>query len=61
MGNLINTDELIKELGVSRQTIYNWRKQGMPCIKVNNTIRFDFKDVIAWLKKEGKDSQNGVR
>ncbi len=48
---------LTQELGVSRQTIYNWMAKGLPYKKnfVENTLRFrldfDLKEVKQWIKE----------
>ena len=50
---LLTTDELAKRLGVSRQTIYTWRKEyNLPHVKLVRAIRFDWDAVQEWLKTE---------
>lgn len=50
---LITTKELSSLLKVTRQTIGNWRREGMPFMKFGTTIRFDYEEVMEWLKRRG--------
>ena len=45
----ITVPELARLLKVSRATIYNWLKIGLPSIKIQNSRRFELHDVCAWL------------
>lgn len=53
MKSLIDTNQLADEFKVSRQTIFNWRKEGMPYHRLNHMIRFDLGEVVDWLKEKG--------
>ena len=35
-------------------TVDNYVKQGMPCIKFQGAVRFDKEEVMAWLKENSK-------
>jgi len=35
---------------VTRTTVDNWRKQGMPTSKFGRMVRFDKDEVMKWLK-----------
>jgi predicted DNA-binding transcriptional regulator AlpA len=49
--SLINTEQLCKILGVSRITIYNWRKKGiLPYKKISKMVYFDLHEVQKALK-----------
>jgi predicted DNA-binding transcriptional regulator AlpA len=49
--SLINTEQLCKMLGVSRITIYNWRKKGiLPYKKISKLVYFDLHEVQKALK-----------
>jgi excisionase family DNA binding protein len=50
MSELLTVKDLEKFFKVSRQTIYEWRKQGMPFRKIGRSIRFDMAEVDAWVK-----------
>jgi len=54
MDNILTTKELCEKLKFSRVTISNWRKQGMPCIKVNRAVRFNEIEVMKWLNEQKK-------
>ena len=47
---MLTREEIAKELGCSVITIDRWRKDGMPCIKKGNYVRFEKEAVIDWLK-----------
>ena len=50
--NLITTKDLCVKLNVTRQSIYLWRKEGMPVVIASKkTIRYNWGDVKAWLDK----------
>lgn len=51
--DLISSSELARRLNVQRNTIFRWRKHGMPYFKTPGTygrMRFDWVEVVAWLK-----------
>lgn len=47
---LLTTDELANELRVHVNSLANWRKQGMPCLKVGRNWRYELEAVKVWLK-----------
>jgi len=49
---LMTTNELIELLKVTRQTLTNWRKQGMPFLKGPKSVRFNKADVLKWLHEK---------
>lgn len=49
--------ELCKQIGVSRQTLWRWRREGMPCDYENvgaYRYKYDFSEVRAWIQKNRK-------
>lgn len=48
--NYITIKDVCERLQVSRQAIYDWRKQGMPCYKFGKLVRFDYEEVKEWLQ-----------
>lgn len=50
INEIIDTKELCLKLKISRQSAYNYRKMGMPYIKVIGNIRYNFNDVIKWME-----------
>ena len=49
---LITVNELCEIMKVTRTTVDNWRKQGMPYKKFGKMVRFDKEEVMEWLKKK---------
>lgn len=43
--------ELAKFLKISRSTIDRWRKEGMPCYKIGNGVRFVEPEVTEWIQR----------
>lgn len=56
MKDYLDTNQLASEFKVSRQTIFNWRKEGMPYHRLNHMIRFDLGEVVDWLQKKGVEN-----
>ena len=55
MNELLTTKELMEKCKVTRTTLADWRKQGLPFKKYGKLVRFDQSEVAEWLKeKEGK-------
>lgn len=51
---IIKIKDLSEKLKVTRQTIYNMKKIGLPYIKIGkNDLRFDEDEVLKWLKERG--------
>jgi predicted DNA-binding transcriptional regulator AlpA len=48
----LTTQDLQNKYKVGRGTIDRWRKEGMPCMKIGRTIRFDGVQVEQWIKKQ---------
>ncbi|MCQ4726775.1 helix-turn-helix domain-containing protein [Anaerotignum faecicola] len=46
----LTIDDVSEMLQVTRTTVYNLKKQGMPFIKLGKNIRFDQKEVIDWVR-----------
>ncbi len=59
----LTIDDVSEMLQVTRTTVYNLKKQGMPFIKLGKNIRFDQKEVIDWVRSNShsaaKDKQRG--
>ena len=51
MKEVLNLKELCEFLSMSRATIYNLKKEGLPYYKIGKAIRFTRNDVLEWLKK----------
>ena len=59
MEKLLNAKEVADILGVSRQTVYNWRKKGLPCVVVNNIPYYRSSEVSEWLN--GQSLANKIK
>lgn len=62
MSELISSAELSNYLGVTMQTLYNWRNAGMPTIKVGAQYRYELEKVMQWLqeREESKKTIGGT-
>lgn len=54
---LITNKELQELLNVSRYTIYDWMKEGMPHIKIKKTVRFNKTEVEKWLLERTEEEE----
>ena len=50
MKELMTSQELADYFKVTMQTIYNWRKEGVPSIKIGREYRYELDKVMEWLK-----------
>ncbi|WP_084524426.1 helix-turn-helix domain-containing protein [Lutispora thermophila] len=50
----ITTKELCEWLKISHNTANNWRRKGLPYIRVGNTVRYDKEQVQKWLNEQSK-------
>jgi excisionase family DNA binding protein len=56
----LTTKQLAEKLQVSTETIYRWRKIGMPHARISErTIRYDLDKVLEWRKLNGYHKGNG--
>lgn len=51
MGELLNTEDILEYLQVSRTTLHRLRENGLPSKKVGRAVRFSKKDVDEWLSR----------
>lgn len=49
---LVDSDELAKQLMVSKSTIVKLRKQGLPTIRIGDSVRFDPKAVMQFINNQ---------
>ncbi len=54
----LTIEDVSEMLQVTRTTIYNLKKRGMPFIKLGKTIRFDQDEVINWIKANNERTVN---
>ena len=60
--NVVDTAELCKVFGVTRQAINKWRKNGLPTVvwKKNGTVRYNMEEVIMWLNENAANGPQGT-
>jgi excisionase family DNA binding protein len=58
--DMLSVEDVVKMLKVSRLTVYNYTKQGLPFVKNGRRLLFKESDVIDWIEraKEGKKEVN---
>ena len=56
MKNLMDTPQLAEYLSINKHTVYVWRNQGMPNIKVGSQYRYNIDEVLKWL--ESRSAKN---
>ena len=47
----LRSKDLETKYQVSRATVDNWKKSGMPYLKIGRSVRFDEKEVEEWIRK----------
>ncbi len=55
--NFLTIEDVSEMLQVSRVTVYNLKKKGMPFLKIGKNIRFDEKEVVDWIRENGREVQ----
>lgn len=50
----LTVEDVAEMLQVTRTTIYNLKKKGLPFIKLGKNIRFDQDEVVAWVKSNSR-------
>lgn len=48
---MLRVKEVVKMLGVSKATVYNWIKKGLPIIKVGKITFIEEKELYKFIKK----------
>ena len=46
----LRSKDLEQKYQVSRATVDNWKKAGMPYLKIGRSVRFDEKEVEKWIR-----------
>ena len=58
--NFLTVEDVAEMLQVTRTTIYNLKKKGLPFIKLGKNIRFDEEAVVEWVKSNTvTETENG--
>lgn len=55
---ILDTDELMQKLGITRPTLSKWRKEGrIPFIQVGSVVRYDLDKVLEALESKKRRSK----
>ena len=49
---LLTVKELMSSLKISEQMVYKLLRQGLPKVKIGSNNRFDYEEVLEWLKNK---------
>lgn len=52
----LTIEDVAEMLQVTRTTIYNLKKQGLPFIKLGKSIRFNQDEVIDWVMTNSRET-----
>ena len=53
MEKLLTLDEVTELLGIKEKTVYKYTSLNMiPHIKIGNRLRFDYDDLMKWIKSK---------
>ena len=47
----LTTKDLMNKYQVASATIYRWRQEGMPYMKIGKSVRFDEEKVDEWIRE----------
>jgi excisionase family DNA binding protein len=53
----LTIEDVADMLQVTRTTVYNLKKKGLPFIKIGKNIRFSQEDVINWVMDNSRGSK----
>lgn len=51
---MLTKKQLMEKLNISLPTVGKLMKQGMPYIKIGKAVRFDYDEVLKWIKERNK-------
>ena len=54
----LTVEDVAVMLQVTRTTIYNLKKKGLPFIKLGKNIRFDENEVVQWVRSNSMTDTN---
>lgn len=52
MKELMTSQEVADYFKVTMQTVYKWRKEGVPSIRIGHEYRYELDKVMEWLRNE---------
>lgn len=53
----LTIEDVADMLQVTRTTVYNLKKKGLPFIKIGKNIRFNQEDVINWVMSNSRNTK----
>lgn len=51
---MLKKKELADKLKISVPMVDKLMREGLPRIKIGKSVRFEYEEVVAWLKEKGK-------
>lgn len=55
----LTIEDVADMLQVTRTTVYNLKKKGLPYIKIGKNIRFSQDEVVSWVMNNARESNEG--
>lgn len=52
----LTIEDVSEMLQVTRTTVYNLKKKGLPFIKLGKNIRFDQEEVVDWVRSNSQST-----
>lgn len=52
INHFLNKKQTCEYLNITNNTLDKWIKQGLPCIKIDKTVRFSKSEINRWLQKQ---------
>jgi len=58
---IMTIKEVSELLRVKEKTLYQWAEPGhIPCIKMSGCLRFDYEDILKWVKSCKKEADDRI-
>jgi predicted DNA-binding transcriptional regulator AlpA len=61
MKELVRVNDLLKQVRISRATLFRWMNQGLPHKKIGRIVLFDPPEVAAWIERSGTETSTPRR
>lgn len=52
---MLKKKELADKLKISVPMVDKLMREGLPRIKIGKSVRFEYEEVVSWLKEKGKE------
>jgi len=50
---MLTRKELLEKMKITSPTLYRLEKKGLPVMRNGGVVRYDWDDVVDWMKKQG--------